>query len=80
MLARPPNPVKTERSATDRTQTGYSEVDGQIVKRVQEMADKNGWKMSHVALAWIGKRIASPVVGISSIERMEELLEVRGRT
>jgi aryl-alcohol dehydrogenase-like predicted oxidoreductase len=79
ILARPPSAEKTERSAEDRAKTGYSEVDKQIVKRVQEIAEKRGWKMSHVALAWINKRIASPTIGFSSVERIDEALEVRGK-
>ena len=37
------------------------------MKRVKEMAEKQGWKMSHVALAWINKRVASPIIGFSSV-------------
>lgn len=36
--------------------------------------------MSHVALAWINKRIASPIIGFSSVERMDEALNVKGKT
>jgi aryl-alcohol dehydrogenase-like predicted oxidoreductase len=36
--------------------------------------------MSQVALAWINKRITSPIIGFSSVERMDEALEVRGKT
>jgi aryl-alcohol dehydrogenase-like predicted oxidoreductase len=47
---------------------------------VQELAKKKDWKMSHVALAWINKRISSPIIGFSSIERMDEATEARGKT
>jgi aryl-alcohol dehydrogenase-like predicted oxidoreductase len=59
---------------------GLSETDIEIIKRVQELSEKKGWKMSHVALAWINKRISSPIIGFSSIERMDESLEARGKT
>ena len=36
--------------------------------------------MSQVALAWINKRISSPIIGFSSVERMDEAIEVRGKT
>jgi aryl-alcohol dehydrogenase-like predicted oxidoreductase len=36
--------------------------------------------MSQVALAWINKRISSPIIGFSSIERIDEAIEVRGKT
>jgi hypothetical protein len=55
-------------------------VDVQTIKRVQEIAEKKGWKMSQVSLAWINKRISSPIIGFSSIERIDEAIEVRGKT
>ena len=36
--------------------------------------------MSQVALAWINKRISSPIIGFSSVGRIEESLDVRGKT
>jgi hypothetical protein len=45
-----------------------------IVRRVQEVAEKKGWKMSQVALAWINKTVSSPVVGFTRVEEMEEAL------
>lgn len=35
--------------------------------------------MSQVALAWLNKRISSPIIGFSSVERLEEACEVRGK-
>jgi aryl-alcohol dehydrogenase-like predicted oxidoreductase len=43
------------------------------------LAKKHEWKMSTVALAWINKRVASPIIGFSSAERMDEALESRGK-
>lgn len=36
--------------------------------------------MGQVALAWINKRISSPIIGFSSVERIDEALGVRGKT
>jgi aryl-alcohol dehydrogenase-like predicted oxidoreductase len=33
--------------------------------------------MSHVALAWLNKRVTSPIVGMSSVKRMDEVLNAR---
>ena len=54
--------------------------DEKIISRVQELAEQKGWKMSHVALAWINKRITSPIIGFSSVARIEEAIEARGKT
>lgn len=35
--------------------------------------------MSHVALAWLNRRSTAPVIGFSSVERMDEALAVRGK-
>lgn len=55
------------------------EIDSRIISRVEEVAKKHDWKMSHVALAWINKRISSPIIGFSSPERIDEALEVRSK-
>ncbi|KAL8690816.1 MAG: hypothetical protein Q9218_003827 [Villophora microphyllina] len=57
----------------------HSDVDAQIIGRVEELAKKRDWKMSQVALAWVNKRIASPIIGFSKVERMDEALEVKGK-
>lgn len=84
-LARPPSDSdESSRLASEKGkasfQTGYGEVDKKIIRRVQELAEKKGWSMSHVALAWINKRVASPIIGFSSLQRMEDALQARGKT
>ncbi|AEO59186.1 Aldo/keto reductase-like protein [Thermothelomyces thermophilus ATCC 42464] len=58
---------------------GTVEPDLTIIKRVIEVADKHGWPMSHVALAWINKRVTSPIIGFSKLERLEEAIAARGK-
>lgn len=57
-----------------------SKVDAEIISRVEELAKKKGWTMSQVALAWINKRVSSPIVGFSSVGRIEEAVEAAGKT
>ncbi|KAI9727969.1 MAG: hypothetical protein M1828_005374 [Chrysothrix sp. TS-e1954] len=59
--------------------SGVGEPDETIIGRVEELAKKKGWKMSQVALAWINKRCTSPIVGLSSLARIDEALESRGK-
>ena len=84
-LARPVEAFgSTARSAFEAERpflkTGRMEIDKQIIGRVQELADRKAWKMSCVALAWINKRVCSPIVGFSSVERMDEALSARDKT
>lgn len=64
-LARPASSFgETIRSAGEKdspiSNTGpmQGEPDLTIIKRVEELAGKKGWKMSQVALAWINKRVS----------------------
>ena len=50
----------------------FSKEDHEIVNRVEEIAKKRGWKMSEVALSWLGTKVTSPIVGINSINRVDD--------
>lgn len=81
VLARPLESEKTTRAQSNKeVREGVTETDREIVKRVQELADKKGWKMSHVALAWIIQKGTIPIVGFSNLARLEEACDVRGKT
>lgn len=58
---------------------GLTEADEIISKRVQEVAERKGWNMSQVALAWIRGKGCIPIVGMNntSIERLDEACAVR---
>lgn len=36
--------------------------------------------MSQVGLSWIIENVSSPIVGFSSLERIDEALDVKGKT
>lgn len=57
-----------------------NDADIAILNRVEELANKKGWKMSQVALAWICENVSSPIIGFSSEARMDEALDVKGKT
>jgi len=85
-LARPPaengttERSKTEKNSPNARNHGTVEPDLTIIQRVIETAEKHDWKMSHVALAWINKRVSSPIIGFSSIARIDEAINARGKT
>ena len=79
LLARPSG-VETARSKNsaaffDR----ITEADEAINKRVQDVAEKKGWKMSQVALAWIREKGCIPIIGLTSAstERLDEACALR---
>ncbi|KAF2488359.1 aldo-keto reductase-like protein [Lophium mytilinum] len=84
-LARPASQYgTTDRSAGEQKQSfftsGTLDADKKIIQRVEELAEKRGWKMSEVALAWINKRVSSPIIGFSTVERIDEALGARDKT
>ncbi|KAG7086059.1 hypothetical protein E1B28_003579 [Marasmius oreades] len=49
-----------------------STADEETIKRVEEVAQRKGFSMAKVALSWVAAKTVSPVVGISSEQRIEE--------
>jgi aryl-alcohol dehydrogenase-like predicted oxidoreductase len=54
--------------------------DQEIIRRVEQLAEKKGWTMSQVAIAWISTNVSSPIIGFSSAERMKEAIAANGKT
>ncbi|TFK62213.1 Aldo/keto reductase [Pluteus cervinus] len=75
-LARPlgTQTARTESTKGSPFERKYSEADEIIISRVDEIAKKRGKKMSQVALAWTSSKITSPIVGLSSVARLEDSL------
>ena len=53
--------------------------DQEIIRRVEELAEKKGWTMSQVSLAWLSPQITSPIIGFSSVQRMKEAIAANGK-
>ncbi|EKG13418.1 Aldo/keto reductase [Macrophomina phaseolina MS6] len=82
-LARPLDAPETTRVETTKGSPfapDLTEADRAIIGRVQELAGKKGWKQSQVALAWIVQKGTIPIVGFSSVDRIEEAVQLKGKT
>ncbi|MCJ1223874.1 hypothetical protein MMC12_000517 [Toensbergia leucococca] len=79
LLAKPWGVESTRSKISTAMSGGLTEADEIINKRVQELAEKKGWKMSQVALAWIRGKGCIPIVGLTSAntERLDEACAVR---
>jgi len=77
LLTRPFSEI-TKRGSTDWFLPNYykSESAPEIIKRVEEIAEKRGICMAQVALAWsLSKEgVTAPIVGTSSLQNLEELI------
>lgn len=75
ILARPLDAADTDRTRQVKGtpfESHLSDADKAIVTRVGEIAEKRGKTRAEVALAWNVGKITSPIVGISSVKRLEE--------
>ncbi|KAK7204342.1 Aldo/keto reductase [Myxozyma melibiosi] len=84
LLARPADAPKTVRATSGGLALKTAPIDPVakvIIDRTEELAKKKGWTMTEVALAWIcTKGCTSPIIGISSIARLEESSKLSGKT
>ncbi|KAK9452244.1 NADP-dependent oxidoreductase domain-containing protein [Limtongia smithiae] len=74
------NSVRKSNSAGVFKQYELDAGGAEIVKRLEEIATKRGWSMAVTALVWLTGKIVSPVVGVNSIARIEEAVEINGKT
>lgn len=74
-------PVKAQGTTSRSAGTGETlrPESVEIINRVEELAKRKDWTMSQVTLAWTQKRVTSPIIGFSSVERLEESLSARGK-
>ncbi|KAL4901082.1 hypothetical protein BDW74DRAFT_187926 [Aspergillus multicolor] len=85
LLARPYKET-TENPSVRQNSDVYSEmmmgrvtdVDVQIIGRVEELARKKGVSMAQIAMAWSLKKGVDPIVGLSSVKRVDEAADVVG--
>jgi aryl-alcohol dehydrogenase-like predicted oxidoreductase len=63
--------------SSSRFDYGVSAADREIIARAESLAKKHNVAMSHVALAWLRKRVTSAIVGINSVSRMDEIIASR---
>jgi aryl-alcohol dehydrogenase-like predicted oxidoreductase len=83
LLARPLGSDSTTREESMKGNPmfkGVNEEDEQVIRRVMGLAEKKGWKMSQVALAWIIQKGTIPIVGFSNLNRLDEAVGVKGKT
>ncbi|KAK6462695.1 NADP-dependent oxidoreductase domain-containing protein [Scheffersomyces coipomensis] len=82
VLARPLNTesqnnrnAKTESGITHLHLGGLSGNDAEIVNRVEKLAKKHGVSMVIISTAWVISKGTCPIVGLNSIERVEEIVQ-----
>lgn len=61
--------IAAKGTSFERSTTASDDV---IVTRVEELAKKHGKSMAQVALAWVSGKVTSPIIGVTTVKRLEE--------
>ncbi|RVX71869.1 hypothetical protein B0A52_04268 [Exophiala mesophila] len=77
LLARPLNHPATQRQEATKSQP--TPEDEKIIDAVQKIAEQKGWTMSQLALVWLVHKSSIPIVGMGSLERLSEAIEIHGK-
>jgi aryl-alcohol dehydrogenase-like predicted oxidoreductase len=74
LLAKPLDVESTRSNLAKMVNRGVTDADATIIKRIQEVAEKKGCKMSQVAAAWVKGKGCIPIIGLgsTSIERLDD--------
>lgn len=79
-LARPLGYDKSERSKRPSPHhVGLTSADEEIIRRVEKVANDKKWKMSEVALAWHKSKGMVPIVGLNSVEKVEDMYSLKDK-
>lgn len=79
-LARPLGYNESMRSRMEKSFDATTHADEEIIRRVENVAQRRGWKMSDVALVWHRAKGTVPIVGLNSVRRVDEMTELRGKS
>ncbi|EGW35046.1 uncharacterized protein SPAPADRAFT_69392 [Spathaspora passalidarum NRRL Y-27907] len=85
ILARPKNWPKSTRDKTDFALkylhlSDLPEQDREIVNRVEELAKKHKVSMAVLATAWVINKGCNPIVGLSSVGRVDDIIHAANLT
>lgn len=79
LLSRPYNSEKTTRQKSDPSAEFMlgktTSVDIEIIGRVERLAEKKGVSMASIALAWCFAREVMPIVGLGTVNRVNETVD-----
>ncbi|KAF2656253.1 Aldo/keto reductase [Lophiostoma macrostomum CBS 122681] len=75
LLGRPANTTTSRSEADAKTKKWFEDANLEIVDRVEELSKKKGCSMASVATAWVLAKGCCPIVGLTSVKRVDQILE-----
>jgi aryl-alcohol dehydrogenase-like predicted oxidoreductase len=75
LLGKPVGATSARSEADSKTKKWFGDANLDIVKRVEELSKKKGVSMASVATAWVLRKGYNPIVGLTGVERVEQIVE-----
>ncbi|KAF1960152.1 putative oxidoreductase [Byssothecium circinans] len=78
MLGKPAGATSSRNEADAKTKKWFGDANPEIIQRVEELSKKKGCSMASIATAWVLRKGCSPIVGLTSVQRVEQIMEALG--
>lgn len=75
LLGKPLGETSTRSEADSKTKMWFGDANLDIVRRVEELSKKKGVSMASVATSWVLRKGCCPIVGLLSVQRVEQIME-----
>ncbi|KAF2112219.1 NADP-dependent oxidoreductase domain-containing protein [Lophiotrema nucula] len=75
LLGKPVGETSSRREADAKTKKWFGDAEPEIIRRVEEVAKRKGVSMASVATAWVVGKGCCPIVGLTSVRRVEQIME-----
>jgi aryl-alcohol dehydrogenase-like predicted oxidoreductase len=75
LLGKPLGESSDRSEADAKTKKWFGDAELEIVRRVEKLSLDKGCSMASIATAWVIHKGCSPIVGLTSVERVEQIME-----
>lgn len=75
LLGKPVGATSARNEADSKTKKWFGDANSDIIERVEELSKKMGVSMASVATAWVLRKGFNPIVGLTSVQRVDQIVE-----
>jgi aryl-alcohol dehydrogenase-like predicted oxidoreductase len=75
LLGRPVGTTTDRSEADKKTEKWFGDANPEIIRRVEALAERKGCSMASIATAWVLRKGCAPIVGLTSLKRVEQIME-----
>ncbi|KAF2792255.1 Aldo/keto reductase [Melanomma pulvis-pyrius CBS 109.77] len=75
LLGKPVGATSSRNEADVKSRKWFEDAEPEIINRVEELSKRKGCSMASIATAWVLRKGFCPIVGLTSIERVDQIME-----